>query len=353
MRRNSSGWARMARSSSVMRKIRAHPASRVLPKRPRTRAGASVLSALLDKRLIVVTGKGGVGKTTVSAALGLLAAALGQAGDRGRGLRAGTAVRALRPPRSGPPRGRARRRPARHLDRPPARQGGMASLPAEVLGPRRPARRQPHLPVPHGGRAGSRRARDDRQGLGSRSARAPSRRHASLRRRDRRLARHGPRRGAPARAAHLRPDRSGGADRQAGERHPQVPDRPRQHRSGRRRAAGGDAGQRDDRPACSACGPTWAWRSRPSWSTPCCPSASMPRRPRRLAKPPGKASEPAARRCGRRAGRAHPREGAARGDRAPAPRRRGARWSPFRSCSSPTSVPRRWRSSRERLEAEL
>jgi anion-transporting ArsA/GET3 family ATPase len=36
------------------------------------------MSALLDKRLIVVTGKGGVGKTTVAAALGLLAARSGK-----------------------------------------------------------------------------------------------------------------------------------------------------------------------------------------------------------------------------------------------------------------------------------
>jgi anion-transporting ArsA/GET3 family ATPase len=36
------------------------------------------MRALLDKRLIVVTGKGGVGKTTVSAALGLLAARAGK-----------------------------------------------------------------------------------------------------------------------------------------------------------------------------------------------------------------------------------------------------------------------------------
>jgi anion-transporting ArsA/GET3 family ATPase len=36
------------------------------------------VSALLDKRLVVVTGKGGVGKTTVAAALGLLAARLGR-----------------------------------------------------------------------------------------------------------------------------------------------------------------------------------------------------------------------------------------------------------------------------------
>jgi len=36
------------------------------------------VSALLDKRLIVVTGKGGVGKTTVAAALGLMAARSGK-----------------------------------------------------------------------------------------------------------------------------------------------------------------------------------------------------------------------------------------------------------------------------------
>src|SRR2546423_15479486 len=36
------------------------------------------MPALLDKRLIVVTGKGGVGKTTVAAALGLAAARAGK-----------------------------------------------------------------------------------------------------------------------------------------------------------------------------------------------------------------------------------------------------------------------------------
>ena len=36
------------------------------------------MPALLDKRLIVVTGKGGVGRTTISAALGLAAARAGK-----------------------------------------------------------------------------------------------------------------------------------------------------------------------------------------------------------------------------------------------------------------------------------
>ena len=36
------------------------------------------MSALLERRLLVVTGKGGVGKTTVAAALGLVAARAGK-----------------------------------------------------------------------------------------------------------------------------------------------------------------------------------------------------------------------------------------------------------------------------------
>src|SRR5215212_12152940 len=36
------------------------------------------MSSILDKRLIVVTGKGGVGKTTVAVALGLVAARAGK-----------------------------------------------------------------------------------------------------------------------------------------------------------------------------------------------------------------------------------------------------------------------------------
>ena len=36
------------------------------------------MSGLLDRRLLFVTGKGGVGKTTVAAALGMLAASRGK-----------------------------------------------------------------------------------------------------------------------------------------------------------------------------------------------------------------------------------------------------------------------------------
>ena len=64
------------------------------------------MQSLLDRKLIVVTGKGGVGKTTIAAALGLLAAERGRAHDRRRGRRAARAGRAVRPRR---PPSRARR----------------------------------------------------------------------------------------------------------------------------------------------------------------------------------------------------------------------------------------------------
>jgi anion-transporting ArsA/GET3 family ATPase len=48
------------------------------PGRRRRKAQSVAVSSLLDRRLVVVTGKGGVGKTTVAAALGLLAARAGK-----------------------------------------------------------------------------------------------------------------------------------------------------------------------------------------------------------------------------------------------------------------------------------
>ena len=64
------------------------------------------MEALLrDRQLLYVTGKGGVGKTTVAAALGLAAAARGPADDRLRGRRAGSRLARV------PARGRGRRRP--------------------------------------------------------------------------------------------------------------------------------------------------------------------------------------------------------------------------------------------------
>ena len=49
----------------------------------------ATMASLLDRKLLVVTGKGGVGKTTVAAALGLLAAERGAAHDRRRAGRPG------------------------------------------------------------------------------------------------------------------------------------------------------------------------------------------------------------------------------------------------------------------------
>ena len=51
---------------------------------------------LLDRRLLFVTGKGGVGKTTIAAALGLLAAPAGQAHAAVRGRRQGQPGRRVR-----------------------------------------------------------------------------------------------------------------------------------------------------------------------------------------------------------------------------------------------------------------
>src|SRR3954469_13367325 len=60
-----------ASGSSPLRKRYSHGLGGILhPSRP--------VTALLDKRLLVVTGKGGAGKTTVAVALGLAAARRGK-----------------------------------------------------------------------------------------------------------------------------------------------------------------------------------------------------------------------------------------------------------------------------------
>ena len=77
-----------------------NPIARVFAWRPRFSCrrskllGICPMPELLDKRLVFVTGKGGVGKTTVAVALGLRAAAGGQADDRLRGRRARRTPRA-------------------------------------------------------------------------------------------------------------------------------------------------------------------------------------------------------------------------------------------------------------------
>ena len=133
---------------------------------------------LLDKRLVFVTGKGGVGKTTVAAALGLGGRARGQAHDRLRGRRPGAHLAAVRARRAS-----ATRRPssaenlyAISID-PRARAGGVAAATScrrgALAGPARP---QPDLPATSPRPRPGCGARHDRQGLGARPARAPQRR---------------------------------------------------------------------------------------------------------------------------------------------------------------------------------
>ena len=77
-------------SSSIPRSLQGlpgHPCS-CASSWPTTTGTASVTSALLDRDLIVVTGKGGVGKSTVAAALGLAAAGAGCARSWSRWPRA-------------------------------------------------------------------------------------------------------------------------------------------------------------------------------------------------------------------------------------------------------------------------
>ncbi len=201
MRRNSSGWARMARSSSVMGATLA----------------SQLVSALLDKRLIVVTGKGGVGKTTVSAALGLLAA---RSGKRAIVAEVSEQERLS---------GLFGRRALGH------REGVLADgLHGISIDPRRAKEEWLRYQLKSSALAGLLGGSRIFQYL---TAAAPGvdelvtigkvwdlaqleRRVGGTRAYDIAIVDspgHGSRRGAAARAAHLRPDRPGGADRQAGE----------------------------------------------------------------------------------------------------------------------------------------
>ena len=127
---------------------------------------------LLDKRLVFVTGKGGVGKTTVAAALGLAAAR--------RGLRTIVCEVAHQERSRGDARARASGRRGDGAGARPVRRDASTSehtqeewlryqLPSGHA--RRPARPQPGLPVPDRGGARDQRAGDDREDLGARAAR--------------------------------------------------------------------------------------------------------------------------------------------------------------------------------------
>ena len=187
-------------------------------RRPQTTVGEPLTLRphvpLLDRRLIFVTGKGGVGKSTVALALGLLAAR--------RGRRTIVAELAGEPPAAGVRSDGHRfeetplRRAVHDLDRPRARDGG---IPARQDRTGR-SRARAHAAVPGAGDGDSRHAGAavGREGLGARAARAADPRRRSARPRHRRRARDRPRDRPAPHAADVRRDRTGRPDRHQGAR---------------------------------------------------------------------------------------------------------------------------------------
>ncbi len=188
---------------------------------------------LLDKRLVFVTGKGGVGKSTVALALGLAAADRGQAHDRLRGRVAGARLARPSPSRDRLPRGRARGQPVVDLDRPRRVDARVPAAPAQ--GPRdgRPADPQPDLHLPRGGHPGPQGARHDREDLGAGAARPPRQEGPRVRPRDRRLAGDRARDRLSRDAADVRQHRARRPDPRSGPGSQPLPHRPREHRARR------------------------------------------------------------------------------------------------------------------------
>ena len=271
---------------------------------------SSVVPGLLDRRLIFVTGKGGVGKSTVATALGVLAARHGlrtivaelasqarirDAFDaRGRDLRGG---------RSSPSG-------CSHLDRPAAAMEEYLRVKTGAVGQALGSSRlfQAFAMATPGMR--------ELLSIGKVWELAqPERRTAGAEAYDLVIvdspaAGHGV--GDPAHPADVRRDRPGGSDRPSGPHDRRHDRRSRLHRRGRRGHRRGDAGQRD------AVAARRAGRARRSRSTRCSstratPSASPPRERKRLEKARARAASPgpAAAALRRRAVRAGPRRGPA------------------------------------------
>ena len=149
---------------------------------------------LLDRRLLFVTGKGGVGKTTVAAALGAARRRARQADAGRRGRRQGQPRRLLRGPgrRLRAPRGRPE--PVRHDDAHRGVAQGVPAAPAQAPARRPPRPARPHLRLRRQRRARGQGGADRRQvpvggpGAPLRPRRRRRRRHRSRRRPARRAA---------------------------------------------------------------------------------------------------------------------------------------------------------------------
>ena len=201
------------------------------------------VSGLLRRRLIFVTGKGGVGKSTVATALGVLAArsglrtivaelaaqdrvrqSFGQDGEVFHELKLGENLFTI------------------SVDP----QHAMDEYLRVKTGTGRPgARLKPPLPGLRDGHARDARAAEHGQGVGALPARAPHRGCRYLRPGDRRFAGRRTRRRHPAHAPDLRRDRPRGTHRPPGAGDRGHDRRPELHRHPRRDHGRGDAGQRD------------------------------------------------------------------------------------------------------------
>ena len=265
----------------------------------------------------MVTGKGGAGKTTVAAALGLVAAR--------RGLRTIVAEVAARDDVSS-----ALGRDDDHDDTEGRLGDGLhhisidpQSALEEYLLERLPARpladllgRSRLFGLLRRRDAGDARAADRRQGLGAGPGRAPHAGRPPVRPRRPRRARDGPRGRDPGGPADLRRDRAGGPDPSPGPYDRRDALRPGPDRRRRRGPARGDAGQRGARPGARPGGARRAARARSSSPTRCCPTASAAATWRRCGPPtatprPGSRRSAAARARAQRAQLARLRRGTA------------------------------------------
>ena len=145
------------------------PASCAPPPCPLSRQAPS----LLDRRLIFITGKGGVGKSLVAATLGTVAARSGLRTLVAELASQERVQRVFEQPGGALRGGRARARAVHDLSRSRARDGRVPQR--EDRRRRAGARRQPAVPRVRDGDAGDAGAAQHRQGVGARAVRAAHR----------------------------------------------------------------------------------------------------------------------------------------------------------------------------------